>query len=261
MSAAGELPPLDCAIFADTGSEPQAVYRHLEWLIGVLPFPVHQVRAWEGYGKPSIKGPLGAEILAATTGDSKAGAHSRPPFFVKNGNGKRGMLHRQCTGDYKVDVINKKVRELLGLRPRQRWPKVVVVEQWMGISTDEATRMKPSNQSAIRTRWPLIEAGMSRRGCLRWLSERGYPTPPKSACTFCPFHDDAAWRNLRDNDAAGWAEAVEIDRAIRHGLKGHGLDGELYLHDSLVPLEVVDLDSGKRQVNPLENECEGVCGV
>ena len=32
MSLAGDLPPLDAAIFADTGSEPDAVYAHLEWL-------------------------------------------------------------------------------------------------------------------------------------------------------------------------------------------------------------------------------------
>ena len=31
-SCAGELPRLDCAIFADTMNEPDAVYTHLDWL-------------------------------------------------------------------------------------------------------------------------------------------------------------------------------------------------------------------------------------
>jgi len=32
MAANGELPKPDCAIFADTGYEPKAVYRYLEFL-------------------------------------------------------------------------------------------------------------------------------------------------------------------------------------------------------------------------------------
>lgn len=44
MAAHGEIGPMpDCAIFADTGWEPAAVYEHLAWLRSpnVLPFPVH----------------------------------------------------------------------------------------------------------------------------------------------------------------------------------------------------------------------------
>ncbi len=46
MAAHGEIGPMpDCAIFADTGWEPKAVYEHLAWLKSpnVLPFPVHIV--------------------------------------------------------------------------------------------------------------------------------------------------------------------------------------------------------------------------
>ena len=39
MSARGELPPLTAAIFADTGWEPSAIYRHLDWMETQLPFP------------------------------------------------------------------------------------------------------------------------------------------------------------------------------------------------------------------------------
>lgn len=46
MAAHGEIGPMpDCAIFADTGWEPRAVYEHLAWLrsLNVLPFSVHIV--------------------------------------------------------------------------------------------------------------------------------------------------------------------------------------------------------------------------
>jgi 3'-phosphoadenosine 5'-phosphosulfate sulfotransferase (PAPS reductase)/FAD synthetase len=43
MAADGELPKPDCAIFADTGNEPKAVYRYLEFLKKVLPYPIYKV--------------------------------------------------------------------------------------------------------------------------------------------------------------------------------------------------------------------------
>lgn len=275
MAAAGELSPMpDCAIFADTGEEPQAVYVHLEQLIFDLPFPTHVVRAWDGYGKPSIRGPLGDELLRSASGKSKSGSSTRPPFFTLGADGSKGMIRRQCTGDFKIDVIQAKERELLGLKRGQRWPGEVRIHQWIGISTDEATRMKPVMtfrerdgekfrvpHPAIQGRWPLIEAGMSRKDCERWLTEHGHPIPPKSACTFCPYHSDAEWRAVKSNPT-DWQRAVEIDRAVRNGIAGKSLTGVLYLHASRRPLEEIDFtEKPDRQINLFENECEGMCGV
>jgi hypothetical protein len=43
MSAHGEIEMPDCAIFADTQSEPESVYHWLDWLEQQLPFPVYRV--------------------------------------------------------------------------------------------------------------------------------------------------------------------------------------------------------------------------
>ena len=44
MAAHGEIEPMpDCAIFADTQSEPKSVYEWLFWLKKQLPFPVYSV--------------------------------------------------------------------------------------------------------------------------------------------------------------------------------------------------------------------------
>lgn len=176
------------------------------------------------------------------------------------------MLRRQCTQDFKLIPIHRQVRKLLGLKPRQRGGKVVAVEQWIGISIDEASRMKPSRHAYIRHRWPLIEREMSRRGCLEWMAAHGYGQPPKSACTFCPYHNDAMWQQMRRDDSASWDEAVKIDQEIRHGVKdrtkGRRISASLwYLHRSCVPLDQVVFNKGdKRQINLFENECEGLCG-
>ena len=251
MVAVGELEPVDAAIFADTQSEPAAVYRHLDWLEQQLPFPVYRVTA----------GSLRDQIIAATRGEQRMDA--RPPFFLSDG----GMLNRQCTQDFKLLPIRRKLRELAGLKPRQRAPKTPPVEEWIGISLDEAVRMKPSRVPYAIHRWPLIEKRMTRGDCLAWLEARGYPQPPKSACTFCPYHDDALWRDMKANDPDSWADAVVVDRAIRNGVKNrHGKrvsPAQWFLHASRKPLEEVDLRTAEQagQFRLFGNECEGMCGV
>jgi hypothetical protein len=252
MAAHGEIGPMpDCAIFADTGWEPQAVMEHLRWLMShnVLPFPVHIVSA----------GNIRDDLKYAGGG----GRWASVPAFTRTVRRRRveiGMIRRQCTTEYKVTPIRRKVRELAGLT-RRRSPVHPVVEQWIGISLDEAIRMKPAREAWQVNRWPLIEKRMTRADCLRWLERHDYPLPPKSACIGCPFHSDARWRDIRDHDPSGWAEAVEVDQAIRSGLRG--IRGEVYLHRSAVPLDQADLSTAEDhgQLNLWGNECEGLCGV
>lgn len=247
MAAHGEIEPMpDCAVFADTGAEPRAVYEHLEWLTSanVLPFPVHVVTAGnlrEVIGKQRPRGKY---------------ARIDIPAFVK----PSGMITRSCTKNFKIEPIRRKVRQIAGLY-RKRSPKHAVVEQWIGISLDEAHRMKPSGEPWVEHRWPLIEKRMSRVDCLNWMKMNDYPTPPKSSCTFCPFHSDAQWRNLTKEE---FADAVEVDRLLRNPKGPQRIaKGELYLHRSHVPLDEVDLSTDEERGQPdlFGNECEGMCGV
>ena len=248
MAARGDIGPMpDCAIFADTGAEPLAIYRHLDWLEKELPFPVHRVSA----------GNLRDQIVNAMAG--KELMNARPPFFTKSG----GMLRRQCTQDFKILPIVRKVRELVGLQKGQRSPRTPIVEQWIGISMDEAVRMKPSRLPFITHRWPLIEKEMHRRHCLTWCEERQYPKPAKSACTFCPYTGNARWRDMKANDPESFADAVAIDRAIRPGVPGRRNRQEWFVHRDCVPLGEVDLSTAedRGQINMFNDECEGMCGV
>ncbi len=277
MAAHGEVGPMpDCAIFADTRWEPKAVYDHLAWLMSpnVLPFPVHIVSAGDlradilagarGERWASIPAFTRTVVLAGTElpahDDHENGNPVAAPNIVRTERAGVGMIRRQCTSEYKIAPIRRKVRELVGIAGR-RSPSVPVAEQWIGISLDEALRMKPSFESWQINRWPLIEMGMTRQDCLRWLERHEYPLPPKSACIGCPFHSDAHWRQMRDHDAEAWADAVAVDRTIRSGFRG--IRGDVYLHRSAVPLAEADLstaaDHGQLDLWP--NECEGMCGV
>ncbi|WP_454017733.1 hypothetical protein [Azospirillum sp. Marseille-Q6669] len=272
MATHEEVGPMpDCAIFADTGWEPPAVYRHLAWLMapGVLAFPVHVVSAGNlrddllagAQGRRSASIPAYTRT-AVPAGDERFTVDDRIVGLRRSADGQDsiGMIRRHCTSDYKVVPIRRKVRALAGLAG-QRSPSWPVVEQWIGISRDELVRMKPSAEDWQVNRWPLVERGMTRRDCLRWLERHGYPEPPKSACIGCPFHSDVAWRQLRDDEPDAWADAVAVDRAIRTGFPG--LRGAVYLHRSAVPLDVADLSDGADpgQLDLWPNECEGLCGV
>ncbi len=243
MAAHGEIGPMpDCAIFADTGDEPAAVYEHLRWLMSpnVLPFPVHLATA----GKLSD---------AFKSGDDGA----RIPCFV----GAGGLSKRQCTRNFKIRVIRRKARELLGISPRG-YVSPGSIEAWIGISTDEAIRVKPSGVSYVVNRHPLIERWMNRSACKTWLRANGYPEPPKSACIYCAFQGNAGWRR-RKQTPEEWAAVVSLDRWLREPPQILRFRGSLFLHPSLTPLEFVDLSEPEMPLfgGEFGHECEGVCGV
>ncbi len=184
------------------------------------------------------------------------------PLHVRNPSGAKGMIRRQCTREYKLDVIRRKVRELHLVAERRP------VEQWMGISLDETPRMRTSDVRYITNVYPLVDERMTRWDCQRWLAEHGWKSVPKSSCIGCPFHSDRQWRELRDHSPEEWADAVAFDREIRAGHRGAinkaELQGQAFLHASLVPLDQADLSTPEDhgQLNLFESDCQsGVCGL
>jgi hypothetical protein len=233
MAADGTLPGLEGAIFADTGWEPHRVYDHLDRLETVLAaagVPLYRVS----------KGNLRADAI------DPAHRYASVPYFVRNPDGSEGMGRRQCTSEYKLAPIGRKVRELLGAAPPdyRRVPRGSVAEQWIGFSTDEVHRVSDKDGvSYIRKRYPLLELGMDRKACERWLRAHGWTEVAKSACIGCPYHGNRQWRDLRDNHPEEWADAVEFDAAIRKGgARGLPLNGTAYLHRSRVPLDLAPID-------------------
>jgi hypothetical protein len=105
----------------------------------------------------------------------------------------------------------------------------------------------------------MVDAVLTRQSCLLWLEERGYPSPTRSACIGCPFRSDREWRMIREEEA-DWADLLDFDARIRTLPR---IEGEVFLHRSLAPMESVDLSTleDKGQLNMFEQECEGMCGV
>jgi len=254
MIEKGELPMVNCAIFADVGAEPKSVYKHLDWLEKQLSYPVHRVQ-WRN---------LKDDIISASQGKYKA---FTAPFFSKNINTeKKSMLRRQCTADYKIKPVNQKVRQLLGYKKGERVAKDTKVEMIMGISWDELQRQKINQIKYITNIYPLIEKQIRRHQCLKWIEDNNYPKPPRSACTFCPYHSNEEWRLIKENKEE-WAEVIKLDESIRKqeqfkDSQSGSIKDLLYLHRDCKPIDEVDLRSAEEKGQySLLDECEGMCGI
>lgn len=277
LSARGELPKLDAAVFSDTGWEPRAVYEHLDKI------------------ESEVAQPAGIPIYRVSNGNLRADVLNPNkmrsiPAYTKGADGELGMLGRKCTQQYKLRPVLEQVRLLLGAKigaekpcrhcegkgervapwRAKRGEDVVAdcsvceglgtisrvgqppaglwAEQWIGFSTDEIGRVSNKGDTRYsRSRYPLLELDMSRTQCETYLRHNGWTSVAKSACIGCPFHGNAEWRRMRDTDTTSWADAVAFDREYRDGL---GMRHQRYLHISCTPLDEAPID----RVRPSENQ-------
>lgn len=267
MSCKGILPKLSCAIFADVGWEPKKVYDHLGWCeaeAARFGIDVHIVKK-EGGG-------IQNDILANIP-NPDGGRVASLPLFTASVEGKNdGMIMRQCTSEYKITPIDKFIkRNILNLKPRQRSPKEPVIEQWMGISYDEATRAKPSRERWKKHAFPFLDWDCDYFGgkvwrryqIINWLEEN-YPDidVPRSACIGCPYHSNEEWRKIKENPNE-WEEACRFDELIRVDKREGRMQHKQYLHRQCIPLRDVDIrsDEDRGQGMLWDNECEGMCGL
>jgi len=239
-------PRADVAIFADTQGEPAWVYEHLEALREWSDIPVEVVTA----------GDLMRDVVDRHTGKRKRFATI--PVWTKGDDGRAFPLRRQCTREYKIEPIERKVRELLGYEKGQRVKKRA--RGLVGISLDEATRMKPSRTPWVDLAYPLVDARLRRHDCLRIVEKAGLPKAKKSACVFCPYHSADYWRDLKDSHPKEFARAVRFDEAVRDMTRS-GIERPVYLSRTLRPLRECSFDGDQRTFDWFDEECEGMCGV
>ena len=243
----------DVAVFADTGWEPPSVYEHLEWLQSKISFEV--VRVSTGNIRENILNgvnPEGHNYLTI-------------PAFIINPDGSKAAAARQCTAQYKIEPIHRYLRDRLGIPHGQRAPKNVYAEIWMGISSDEMLRQKPSREEWVSNRFPLIELGFSRAQLLNWFQEQ-FPDHylPRSSCVGCPYHTNSEWKWLQTNEPEAFAEAIHIDWSLRHDPKVKNAitkEGQAFLHRSRTPLNEIDFSDTRDYDSVMLDECEGVCGI
>ncbi|MDQ6479826.1 hypothetical protein [Dyadobacter sp. LHD-138] len=261
MSSKGILPRADYAVFSDLGREGTKTYQYLKYL-----------QAWQ-------KANDGIEIVVRNernlytdllnVNEDGQSRFSSIPAYTENGDGSEGMLRRQCTGEYKIQVVDNCIRDRYGLKSGDRRP---LTEVWHGITMDEMGRMSIPMEAWKVNTYPFIGYAATsklkgykidwairktRGEVIQWYHENGLPVPPKSSCIFCPYQSDYSWHRMKTADPEDFADAVRVDKAIRNSTKKGGKQ-PVYLHRSMKPLDQINF-------NPtLEidwGDCSGNCHV
>lgn len=238
-------PPPDMAIFIDLGWERKATYENIAKLT--------EEGRKQGFRVETVTRRNIRDDILKNVGDRTSRVPTPPMFFMSEA-GKKAQIARECTANYKIDVMNEELRKNIGIPPgmqiRYR------AETWIGISTDEAQRMNSGNNPKwVTVRYPLIEAGMSRNDCGAWLKAHGWEIPVKSSCLGCPFKPNREWADMKYNRAEEWADVIQIDRAVRGGV--NNVTSKTFLHQSLRPLEEIEFrDPGREDKY---DECGGYC--
>ena len=164
------------------------------------------------------------------------------------------MIQRQCTGEYKIWTVKDKIRELQGLKPRQRMKPC---ELWLGISLDEIQRMKESQLYNVDYIYPLIDERITRSDCRTFLEDKGFHNVIKSACVFCPYQSNSQYKDLKHNYPREWNKVIKVDNAIRNNTK-RGHKDKAYLHRTLAPIDEAYLQEDQEELFMCE---EGHCGI
>lgn len=267
LAATGEIPAIDCAIFADTGEEPQWVYDNLWWLDSLDQGAPILIRWRKDAGGTPVT--LGNNLLWGN-----AGRFAQIPAFIKHldlydrkGKNAQGKGRRQCTKEFKTSIVEETIRyELLGLKPRQVY-RGERITQVFGLDYDEGGRIVDLQERLGKGRlsagdFPLWDRKWRRQDCVDYLKDTWGREVLPSACTFCPLVSQQFRRLLRDRDPDGHRRACEVDAALRkpNARASKMLDGELYVHRKMIPLSEVDLDEDDDGLFGYVQSCDGFCG-
>ncbi len=262
MIEKGQVPMVKAGIFADTGAEPEAVYKWFDWLKTQVSYPMYKVKIGDLYWHTLWflnNMPLIDDGLSI-------------PFFTKE-NTKLGvgMMRRRCTYNYKILPVTMKIRNLLGVKKHKKINKKTNergIDLLLGISYDELLRMKQNKNKYFNNIYPLVDLKMSRQNCIDWIKKNYNKIPPRSSCIFCPYHSNKEWLRIKENKN-DWDKLIKFDKGLRdnkdwwgHGKRNTRNKNNLYLHRSCKPLEEIDFkNTNDNQSNFVESCEEGYCGI
>lgn len=224
----GKLPRPDFIVMADTSREVKTTFEYLDQVV-----------------QPALKAiDLQVEIAShdLATVDLYRNNDLLLPTFTRQ-NGGVGKLPTLCSNEWKQRVIRRWLRQ----------HDVNDTEVWLGISLDEAERMKDSGLNWYRHAYPLIEiTPMHRSQCVTQIQKFGWKVPNKSRCYMCPNQSALAWKDLKRRDDGDFAEAVALENEVRKK------DKDVYFHPLAIPLEQA-VDQSKLQIDMFDGCDSGYC--
>lgn len=214
----GKLPRPDFAFMTDTGREKSSTWPFVDGFIrpalASVGLELTIVKAADFTNNLNV-------IYTSEDGDTTV---LLPGFTTLNGG--NGKLRAFCSGKWKRDVAERWMRSI-GIQK---------VRNWIGISRDEARRIRAQHRGWLELWYPLIfEVPLTRVQCVELIRAQGWTGEiPHSACWMCPNQSDSEWLEMKLNQPQDFAAACNLEAETR----AH--DPHFYLHPSCRPLAEVD---------------------
>lgn len=222
------VPIYDLVIFCDLGMEPSWVMFQWEFI----------VRACESAGIKAVK--LKTDLYGHFMENFGERRTVSIPWWTLGDDGKKSKMPRNCTIDFKVEMISKHIRwEVLGYRKGQRLKDhdKKAHEMHMGFSLEEAHRAGESPNPMFVNKFPLIYMDWTRAESYAYCLEVWGLDTKASACSFCPFHQNYFFKHLKENHPEEYAELLKVDNLLRDKNPKPPMDSDLFISRSRKRLE------------------------
>lgn len=217
------VPIYDAILFCDLGEEPRWVYDQVYFIQSAC----EEV----GIDFYVLESDLYSHYM------DKFG-HSRVvsiPFWSVDEDGKKGKMMRNCTLEFKINIMQKFVRmNLLGYKKGQRTKQedMKAHEMHLGFSIEEKKRCRDNPHKMFVNKFPLCELGLERKDNYAYIKDVWGLETKASACNFCPFHRNYFFRHLKNNYQEEYGKLIELDNLLEDGQPNTKIRSKLYISRS-----------------------------
>ena len=235
MAEQGDI-QIDEVVFADTGGEHPETYAHIEKVAKPI---------CDRMGIPFITVKMRKIVTDITTlhGDvlidyknmlkQTEDLSRKNKAFIRSLENKKYHVQQKVVTSLRDEIIAR--RRLPSINPQSRWctsdSKLIPIHRGyireeqvkgnyakpcvalIGLGYEELTRMYKPHLAEYTVEYPLIDRKMTRRDCVKYVTDHGYESPPKSGCYFCPFQSEKQWGILYRNHPDLYWDAVSLEES------------------------------------------------
>lgn len=201
-----KVPIYDFVVICDLGFEPPWVMQQAEF--------VAKICESVGISYRCLDAPLYQDLMR----DFGKKRVVSIPWWTLDEEGHKSKMPRNCTLDYKVDLISKFIRwEALGYKKGQRLREEdkKAHEMHMGFGYEEKKRCKENPNPMFINKFPLVDMKLERKRNYAYIKDVWGLATKASACCFCPFHRNYFFQYLKEQEPDTYHQLLDVDNLLR----------------------------------------------
>lgn len=182
-------------IFADTGDELPETYAYIDMYL--KPFCKDHGITWH-------------TVVQERYPDKTLLDHFERKRYIAD------MGSRWCTRYFKIEPIHNLLKKMGASEANP-------FDEDIGFTAEEEWRANKSKWEVpfVKKHFPLLEDGITRKGCEQIIRDAGYPLPRRSGCFYCPLKPWSEFKQTAYEHPNLMARAARVER----NLKGYEKDG------------------------------------